>query len=536
MKLQYGSWPDATCGGPHAGKGDYVFEFRFFLCENGIRWVRNDQHWLPKRFKPWRINTVLSHPQFSRRTAIRAGAIGLLGLGANHVDGLRALAAANGDATPTPRAKSVIYIFLSGGLAQHESFDLKPDAPAEIRGEFKPIATRTPGIRICEHLPMLAQRSHLWALCRSLTHPYTGHSQGHLAMLTGRTEMPAGFNAGKPTPSDWPSIAAVANHLIPRRNNLPPAVVLPESLIHREGRVIPGQFAGEMGPRWDPWVIAASPHNPTSYGAYPEFGFHFERGDENPKNWRFEAPSLTLPEGLNQNRLNDRVNLLAGVESQIRGLERDAAVSSFDRHRERAISLLAKPAVRKALDVARADGQTQDRYGRNLFGWSLLMARNLVQAGVSLVQVNLGNNETWDTHEAAFPLLKNNLLPPTDRALSALLDDLVAAGLLGSTLIVMAGEFGRTPKVSKLPNSKLPGRDHWGPVQTVFFAGGGVHGGTVVGASDKIGGYPSLDAQKPENMAATIYRALGLPETIAWKDALDRPHHIYQGEPIRGLT
>jgi hypothetical protein len=450
----------------------------------------------------------------------------------NHLAPLRALAAS----TPRTRARAVLYLFLSGGLTQLDSFDLKPDAPPEIRGEFQAIATRTPGFRICEHLPRLAQRSHLWALCRSLTHPYTGHSQGHLAMLTGRTPLPPGFNDSKPKPTDWPSIAAVANQLVPRRNNLPPAVVLPELLIHREGRVIPGQFAGEMGPRWDPWVIPASSYNPTSYGAYPEYGFHFERGNENPTNWKFEAPNLTLPADLSHDRLGNRIDLLTRVEKQLRGLERQAELGTFSRHRQQAISLLAEPKVRRAIDVVRADAATQDRYGRNVFGWSLLMARHLIEAGVTLVQVNLGNNETWDTHEAAFPLLKNNLFPPTDRALSALLDDLSAMGLLDSTLIVMAGEFGRTPKISKLPTAKLPGRDHWGPVQTVFFAGGGVRGGTVVGSSDKTGGYPRTDPQTPENMAATIYESLGLPRTILWKDALDRPHHVYHGEPIRGLT
>jgi hypothetical protein len=354
-------------------------------------------------------------------------------------------------------------------------------------------------------------------------------------MLTGRTPMPPGFDASKPKPNDWPSIAAVANQLVPRRNNLPPAVVLPEALIHREGRIIPGQFAGEMGARWDPWVLTASPYNPTSYGAYPVYGFHFERGTENPKHLKFQAPSLTLPEDLTRPRLGGRLDLLALVERQQRDLERQATIEGFDRHRQQAISLLADSKVRKAIDVVHADAATQDRYGRNLFGWSLLMARNLVEAGVSLVQVNLGNNETWDTHEAQFPLLKDNLFPPTDQALSALLDDLAARGLLDSTLIVMAGEFGRTPKISRLPSAKLPGRDHWGPVQTVFFAGGGVHGGAVVGSSDKTGGYPHTDPQTPENLGATIYNALGLPPTTAFHDPADRPHFIYHGQPIMGL-
>jgi uncharacterized protein (DUF1501 family) len=166
------------------------------------------------------------------------------------------------------------------------------------------------------------------------------------------------------------------------------------------------------------------------------------------------------------------------------------------------------------------------------------MARQLVEAGVSLVQVNLGNDESWDTHEKSFPNLKNYLFPPTDRAVSALLDDLSERGLLDDVLVVMAGEFGRTPKVFTFPGAKsnLPGRDHWGAVQTVFFAGGGVKGGTVVGSSDRIGAYPSSDPQLPENLAATIYQSLGLPQTISWKDRLDRPHHVYHGDPIAGLT
>jgi uncharacterized protein (DUF1501 family) len=164
------------------------------------------------------------------------------------------------------------------------------------------------------------------------------------------------------------------------------------------------------------------------------------------------------------------------------------------------------------------------------------MARRLVEAGVNLVQVNLGNNETWDTHGFLFPHLKEKLFPPTDRALSALLDDLHSSGLLDSTLILMAGEFGRTPKVTTLPQYyKLPGRDHWGRVQTVFFAGGGVQGGRVVGSSDKIGAFPAADPQTPDSMAATIYHSLGIPSTAAWRDELDRPHHIYHGEPIAAL-
>lgn len=478
------------------------------------------------------------HPRFSRRVAVQAGAIGLLGLGGNHLHALRELSAAETGSTQSPaKARSVIYIFLSGGLAQHDSFDLKPDAPAEIRGEFNPIATNTPGIEICEHLPLLAKRSHLWALCRSLTHPSNDHSAGHHIMLTGQTALPPGFNPSVPQPTDWPSIASVAGAVTKPRNNLPPAVVLPERLIHYSRRIIPGQFAGIMGPRRDPWFIEPSPYSALSYGAYPDFEFDHQQRPNMPRRSAFQAPNLTLPDGFASGRLTNRLELLGHIDRQRADLDRFANIEQFDRFRQGAISLLTDKRIREAIDVTAAPPEIQGRYGKNSFGWSLLMARRLVEAGVNLVQVNLGNNETWDTHGEAFPHLKEKLFPPTDRALSALLDDLHASGLLDSTLIVMAGEFGRTPKISHLPQFyKLPGRDHWGAVQTVFFAGGGVRGGSVVGSSDKIGAYPAGNPQRPENMAATIYQSLGLPETVAWHDDLNRPHHVYHGEPIAGLT
>jgi hypothetical protein len=476
-----------------------------------------------------------SHPLIPRRMMLQAGSIGLLGLGLNHLNGLRAASAADGSPRPGGKAKSCIYIFLSGGLAQHDSFDMKPDAPDTVRGEFNPIATRSPGIQICEHLPLLAERSPMWALVRSLTHWSNEHSEGHQIMLSGRTPMPPGFKASKPQRSDWPSIAAIANAATVRRNNLPPAAVLPERLIHWSGRTIPGQFAGQMGSGRDPWFIEASPYHSTSYGAYPEFRFdHQERG--NPDERLFQAPSLSLPQGIDPPRLLGRSDLLATLQDQRQRLEQTANTADFDRLRQRAISLLTDSKVKQALDVTRADDRIQERYGKNSFGWSLLMARRLVEAGVNLVQVNLGNDETWDTHGEAFPHLKDRLFPPTDRAVSALLDDLSENGLLDDTLIVMAGEFGRTPKISQNSAYKKPGRDHWGAVQTVFFAGGGVRGGQVIGASDRLGGYPAANPQTPENMAATIYDALGIPATAVWHDEQNRPHSIYYGDPIAGLT
>ena len=475
------------------------------------------------------------HLPFQRRPMLQAGALSLLGLGAGHLAELRG-ADVRRIAPGSGRAKAVVMIFLSGGLTQHDSFDPKPDAPAEIRGEFDSISTATPGVAICEHLPMLGACSHLWGQVRSLTSPHNGHSEGHMSLLSGRSMLPPGFNGSKPQSSDWPSIASVVKDAIAgRNNNLPPAVVLPERLVHREGRVIPGQFGGLMGAHRDPWFIEASPFNATSYGAYPDYEFHFVRGRERNPKLAFEAPSLSLPQGLSRQRLADRNGLRELLEVQRQSLDRAASEGAFDRSRQSALSLLTDAAVQKAFDVHAVAEEVQLRYGKNAFGWSLLMARNLVEAGVNLVQVNLGNDETWDTHDNNFPLLKDCLLPPMDQSVAAFLEDLHQSGLLQETLVVMFGEMGRTPKVqvqNRSPGAKA-GRDHWGAVQTVLAAGAGVPGGVVVGASDRNGAYPAADPQRPENLAATIYSSLGIPQTAAWHDEVNRPHQIYHGEPIR---
>lgn len=484
--------------------------------------------------KKSRQTACWEHARIDRREALQVGAIGAFGLGSNHLMGLRQARAASGVAPST--AKSCIFIFLSGGLAQHESFDMKPDAPQDIRGEFQPIATRTPGLHICEHLPMLAQRSEQWALCRSLTHSSNDHSAAHHIMLTGRSDLPVGFDPNTPSRKDHPSMSSIGGRLLTGRNNLPPAVILPERLVHSSRRVIPGQDAGAMGAQHDPWMVQASPFHPVAYGAYPTHSFdHQQRGK--PDERIFQAPQLNLPAGLDAAQMSGRVSLLQQVREQQAGLAESAEAQQFDRYRQSAVSLLSGSDVRAALDVTKADDKTLDRYGRNSFGWSLLMARRLVSAGVSLVQVNLGNDESWDTHGNAFPHLKDKLLPPTDRAVSALLDDLASTGELDQTLIVMAGEFGRTPKISLLEKHyKLPGRDHWGALQSVWFAGGGVQGGNVIGASDAQGAYPTDSPVTPENFAATIYNALGIPKTAVWKDAEGRPHTIYHAGPIPGLT
>ncbi len=285
--------------------------------------------------------------------------------------------------------------------------------------------------------------------------------------------------------------------------------------------------AGRLGERWDAWHIDIAAKCRLGNGACPECfrfdGSDFQHGSEGV----FELPMLELPEG-GEDRLRGRIDLLGEIQQQQRVLER--AGDEFDSSRRQAISVLADEKVTNAFNVEKADQKLRERYGDNKFGLSLLMARRLVESGVNLVQVNLGKNSSWDTHLNNFITLKNNLLPPMDRAVSALLDDLGESGLLDETLVIMTGEFGRTPKINK-----RAGRDHWGPVNTVMFFGGGVQGGNIIGASDRTGSEPTRDIQLPENFAATIYEALGIPRTGIWRDVDGRPHRIYGGKVIPGL-
>jgi hypothetical protein len=471
---------------------------------------------------------MIAGQEFTRRTALQAGAIGLMGLGMAELSALRGLAN-----TPTPRARSVIFVFLTGGLSHLDSFDLKPEAPDTIRGEFQSIATRTPGIRISEHLPQLAQRSDKWALIRSVATGSNGHEEACHMLLTGRLDMPAGFSTQNvPNPNEWPSLPALVNYARQGRgrNHLPPAIVLPQPSVNEAGRVRPGQYAGRLGPRWDAWHLNMASRCPLGNGACPNC-FRFDgTAFRHEPDTIFETPMLALPEG-GAARLQGRVGLLGTIEQQRRALERHAESETLDRHRQQALTVLADPRTRRAFEVERADARTLARYGKNKFGLSLLMAYRLVEAGVNLVQVNLGKNSTWDTHRRNFVNLKDNLLPYLDRSVSALLDDLSGSGLLRDTLVIVTGEFGRTPRINR-----DAGRDHWGPVMSLILAGGGVRGGTVIGASDRIGAYPVADRQTPENLAATLFAALGIPLTSTWHDTDGRPYDLCRAQPISGLT
>src|SRR5262245_32442018 len=431
-------------------------------------------------------------PLMGRRAFLQAGTIGALGLSMTDVAELRGAPPAG----PASQPRSVIFLFLTGGASQHDTFDMKPHGPADFKGEFNPIATRTPGVQICEHLPMLAQRSRHWALVRSLTHTNNGHDAATYLMLTGRSQLPTTFRASQPQGTDFPSIAAVAGAMTQRRGIWPGSAVLPEKIYHSNTGIYPGQFAGLLGSRHEPWFLEMTdkPHAYHSYsGAFPQYLFDLHKGElSDRRDWRFEVPNLTLPEGALDARHRQRMNLLGHIEGQQRQLESAAGVANFDRARQSAVSLLTSAEVRHAFDVRSAPRPVLERYGDNSFGWSLLMARRLVEAGVNMVQVNMGNFGSWGLNGNNIPCLKDYLFPPTDRAVSALLDDLDQSSLLDSTMVVMAGEFGRTPRITHIATNiyKTPGRDHWGPVQTAFFAGGGVRGGAVIGATAANGAYP----------------------------------------------
>lgn len=460
----------------------------------------------------------------TRRVAVQAGALGL-GLGIGDLAKFRHLHAS----AQSSKAKSVIFVFLTGGLSQHDSFDPKPDAPSEIRGEFRPIASKVAGLQICEHLPLLAERADRFALVRSMQTLSDGHEVACHMMLTGRLDLPAGFSLDNvPSPNEWPSIPAQVTYAYRQRPGaLPPAVVLPQPSVNEIGKVRPGQYAGKLGSNWEAWHVDIASPCALGNGACPNCfrfeGTPFEHGSATV----FDTPQLLLPNG-GHARLTSRVDLLADIQQQQNDLQR--AADGFGRYRRQALSVLTDERIRNAFDVEHADEKTLARYGKNKFGLSVLMAKRLVEGGVNLVQVNLGKNSTWDTHRRNFVNLKENLLPPLDLCISALLDDLSESGLLEETLVIVTGEFGRTPKINK-----DAGRDHWGRVNSMLVFGGGVRGGTIVGASDRLGSDPISEVQTPENLAATIYDALGIPHEAMWHDTDGRPYKLYLAPPIAGL-
>lgn len=444
-----------------------------------------------------------------RREFLQVGFSGWLGLSAGSVLAGRSQARA----LQAPKAKSVVLVFLTGGLGHLDSWDLKPDAPEKIRGEFKPVATKAPGVFVCEHLPGMAARANQLAIVRSISHPHTNHLNATHQLLTGHAQ-PGAFFDKIASRDDFPCYAGALDVLRPSRAGVPTGVMLPTFLM--EGPLTwPGQHAGFLGPKHDPWQIK-----------------------QDPNHAGFREENLRLPDGFSVERLNQRQGLLDEVahQAEVWG-PATGGVDSLASQRTRALELLLTGRVGRAFDLAREDPKTRDRYGRHMFGQSLLLACRLVEAGVPVVQVNMGRVQTWDTHEANFKTLKERLLPPTDRGIAALLDDLSVRGLLDETLVVIAGEFGRTPRigVSTGNNNTADGRDHWSSCFSAVFAGAGVRGGQTIGQSDKIGAYPATPPHTPADIAATIYDALGVDPGAELRDRLGRPMRLCTGRPIHAL-
>jgi hypothetical protein len=444
----------------------------------------------------------------TRREALQVGYSGLLGVGLPTAIGgrlARAATAGQPGASSVKPPKSVLIVFLTGAASHHDTFDMKPEAPAEIRGEFRPIATLVAGLHICEHLPQLAARMDRVSLIRSLSHLDNNHLMSTHHVLTGAVQ-PGGFFDKVASRDDWPCYAGGLAAIRPRDDGIPSGVNLPTFLV--EGPLTwPGQHAGFLGPKYDPWQITGDPNSA-----------------------EFKVDALQLAPGIDVSRLAGRRSLLGELNRQQRALAGAAEATRMSNEQELAISMLTSSRLAEAFHLHREADATRDRYGRNTYGQSLLLARRLIEAGVPVVQANMGHVQNWDSHGAIFPTLKDRLLPPLDRGVSALLDDLAASGLLDETLVLMLGEFGRTPRIN--PGA---GRDHWGHCFFGVFAGAGVRAGQVIGKSDETAAYPVTKAYSPNDIGATVYHLLGVPPGTIARDRLNRPVPLNDGAVIDPL-
>ena len=445
----------------------------------------------------------------SRRQLLKAGALGTLGLGMGDLLRLQAQAAG---ARPNP-VRAVIVLQKYGAPSHIDTWDMKPQAAPEIRGEFKPISTGIPGYVVCEHMPQIARIVDRMTIVRSMAHTVGNHNPATYFMLTGRTSTADVVQVGA-GPDDWPHMGSALSKLRPGDGKLPDAVILPH-LTFDQVYTTPGQFGGVLGKKYDPFVIAQDPNDP-----------------------RFSVKTLQLRQGLSVERLDDRRRLLNELDRQQRRVEETAAVVGMDEYYERAWTLLTSPQAKRAFDIHQEPPEVRNRYGRHKVGQSMLLARRLVEAGVRFVTCYHGLNPTdfggWDTHRDNFNGLKKRLLPPEDQAFSALVEDLDQRGLLDSTLVVWCGEFGRSPRIGKADVTKRiapAGRDHWPFAYSIGLVGGGAKRGYVCGRTDKIGAYPVGPPYSPADFAATIFWALGIDPATHVYDRLNRPFKLAEGRP-----
>lgn len=459
----------------------------------------------------------------TRRQVLQAGGAGLLGLT------LPKVMAAENASPHRPRAKAVIFMMLFGGPSQLETFDMKPNAPSGIRGPFRPTPSRTPGLMIAEPLHRLARLSDQFCIVRTMTHNYNDHSGAGHYIQTGKRwhiNIGGGFDA---TPRDWPSIGSVVEYLGQREGrsrDLPHYAVVPNYLgrLEQAGQYRrPGEYAGWLGRAYNPLSTTVNKRDLA----------------DNPY-WRpctdeeltFQIDGLTSPREITLDRVNSRRSLLQQFDSQRRQFNHPRNTLEHDRFLQRAFDLVTSERTRRALDIRQESPRLRDRYGRHLFGQASLMARRLVESGVRFVTVHYEaiDGYSWDSHLHSNDL-RDHLLPTFDQAASALIEDLAVRGLLDDTLVVALGEMGRTPQANA-----TWGRSHWSTLFPALLAGGGIRGGTLYGASDRDAAYPIDRPVTPEDLAATIYHALGIDHELRVDDMQGRPTPVVEGgRPILEL-
>ncbi|HSQ54107.1 MAG TPA: DUF1501 domain-containing protein, partial [Gemmata sp.] len=382
----------------------------------------------------------------------------------------------------------------------------KPDAPDEIRGEYKSIQTKTPGLLACEHFPRLAARSDRFAVVRSLSHRENNHLVATHHVLTGQKQ-PGAFFDKIASRDDFPNYAAGRAYFINPPEGTPVGINLPTYL--QEGPLLwPGQYAGFLGPKYDIMQVTSDPNRPN-----------------------FKIENLRPAGGMEVDQLKDRMALLSAVNQQQKWLTESAETKKLTDQQQQALAVLTSGKVAKAFEIDREPAAIRDKYGRHAFGQSILLARRLVEAGVPVVQANMGRVQNWDNHSDLFKRMKKDLLPPVDVGVSALLDDLADRGMLEDTMVMMLGEFGRSPKIDK----KAAGRDHWAPCFSGLFAGAGVRPRQVIGKSDKSGAYPSTTPYSPDDIGATVYTVLGIDPHAEVRDRLNRPVQLNRGNVIQPL-
>lgn len=443
----------------------------------------------------------------SRRSLLKIGGLGLLGLNMPSL-----LRAAEQPRQLPVRAKRVIFLFQWGGPSHLDTFDMKPEAPAEIRGPLRPISSVVPGLPVCEHFPEMAKRMDRVTLIRSMTHNMKNHNSAGYYALTGHAP-PSDDQRLRDSLDLWPGYGSVVDALAPNRGEMPTYVSYPYTIA--DGSVTPGQHASFLGKRHDPFFFQDDPNEPG-----------------------FRLPELSLPNDLELGRMRRRRELQRLVDSQARLLERSVAARGFDEYYEKAIDMLTSDRVRAAFDLEAEPESLRERYGRTTYGQSCLLARRLVEAGVKFVTVyfsrSIGgrrvNDGGWDTHgfddTRMYKIVDKYQHPITDQTLPTLLDDLEDRGLLEDTLVLWMGEFGRTPKINKNES-----RDHWPQCYTALLAGGGVKRGYVHGASDANGMFPDKHPVRPEDLAATLYTLMGIDPNTEVYDRADRPLMI-AGKPV----